>query len=75
MLDGCVSCGSTDENRSYLLSNGIWDYVIVAGPPMTYTTGMGGGDMPGTGENITISFGVYAGDATRTDMNMKGIEG
>ena len=68
MRDGCVNCGCTEENRRYLLSNGTWDYVIVAGWPMTYTTGMGGGDMPETGESITISFDVYAVDATRTDM-------
>ena len=68
MRDDCVNCGSTEENRRGLPLSGTEVDVLAAGKQRMFTMYMVAGGRPGTGENTTISFDVYAGAATRTDM-------
>ena len=68
MLIDFESYGNTGESNTYWLSIGMNHYADVAGWPSRFIIYMAGAGRPGTGESITSSFDVFAGDATLLDM-------
>ncbi len=74
MLDGLESSRNTDVSNTYLLSKGIVIYVSAAGERPMFTMYMAGAGRPGTGGSVTSSFDVFAGRATLTDLERKGVK-